>query len=97
MSRDQSSLPEKSKPLSIPVPVITQTDRPSVTGEGDDIFCLRILTSPLPRGLFQSTSPLALSRHQRKRLPLSATLRKIRLPQMIGVEPNLPQRRRERQ
>src|SRR5215510_13134228 len=87
MSRDHSSLPVKSNPFSMPVPVMTQTALPSVTGDGDDIFCLRILTSPPPSGRFQRTSPFVRSRHHRKRFPLSAMLRKIRLPQMIGVEP----------
>src|SRR6185369_14963489 len=41
-------------------------------------------------GCFQRTSPLFLSRHQRKRLSPSATLRKIRSRQMIGVEPLQP-------
>ena len=39
MSRVHSSLPSKSKAFSTPVPVITHTLRPSVTGEGDDMFC----------------------------------------------------------
>src|SRR5215471_19454508 len=39
---------------------------------------------------FQRTLPLVLSTHQRYRLlSLSATLRKMRLPQMIGVAPVL--------
>ena len=40
----------KSKPLRMPVPVITKTLLPSVTGEGDDMFCFRIFTLPLPSG-----------------------------------------------
>ena len=59
MSRVHNSLPLKSKPLRMPVPVITKTLLPSVTGEGDDMFCLRILTLPLPSSFFQATSPLA--------------------------------------
>src|SRR5215510_15772616 len=90
MSRTQISLPEKSKLLRMPVPVITYTFLPSVTGEGDDIFCLRIFTLPLPSNFFQSTSPLVLSRHQRNRLSPSATFRKIRSRQIIGVEPLQP-------
>ena len=35
MSRAQSSVPAKSKALSTPVPVITHTREPSVTGDGD--------------------------------------------------------------
>src|SRR5687767_5392617 len=54
------------------------------------MFCLRILTSPPPSGFFQSTSPFVLSTAQRKRLPLSATFKKIWLRQTIGVEPLHP-------
>src|SRR5690242_1168552 len=61
--------------------------RPSVTGEGDDMFCFRILTLPPPSGCFHSNVPLVLSTHQRKRLSPSATLRKTRSRQMMGVEP----------
>src|SRR6185369_9345209 len=87
MSLAQSSLPAKSKALRMPVPVMTYTARPSVTGEGDDMFCLRILTLPPPSSCFQSTAPFVLSTHQRNRLSPSATLRKMRSRQMIGVEP----------
>ena len=61
---------------SAPVPVITYTLLPSVTGDGDDMFCFRILTLPPPKGRFQSTSPLVLSMAQRNRLSPSATLTK---------------------
>src|SRR6185369_16197424 len=54
------------------------------------MFCLRIFTLPPPRGFFQSTSPFVLSTHQRNRLSPSATLRKMRSRQMIGVEPLQP-------
>src|SRR6185503_11997870 len=54
------------------------------------MFCLRIFTLPPPSDCFQSTSPLFLSRHHRNRLSPSATLRKIRSRQMIGVEPLKP-------
>jgi hypothetical protein len=37
----------------MPVPVITQTIRPSVIGEGEDIFCFRFISSPDPSGRFQ--------------------------------------------
>src|SRR5262249_46239244 len=87
MSRTQISLPEKSKLLRMPVPVITYTFLPSVTGEGDDIFCLRIFTLPLPSNFFQSIRALVRSTHQRKRSLPSATFRNIRTPQMMGVDP----------
>src|SRR5215207_7724735 len=87
MSRAHSSRPSKSKPLSTPVPVITHTPRPSVTGEGDDMLCLRILALPPPSARFHSTAPFDLSTHQRLRASPSATLRKRRSPHTMGVEP----------
>src|SRR5262249_344878 len=87
MSRAQISAPLKSKPFRTPVPVITQTFFPSVTGEGEDMFCFRILVLPLPSGLFQTISPLDRSRHHKNRSLPSAIFRKILSPQMIGVEP----------
>src|SRR6185369_15998113 len=87
MSRDHSSLPAKSKPLRIPVPVITNTLLPSVTGDGDDIFCLRILTLPAPSSRFQITSGFFRLTHHKERLSPSATFRKIRSRQIMGVEP----------
>src|SRR6185295_1972745 len=82
-----SSFPAKSNAFRIPVPVITQTFLPSVTGEGDDMFCLRILVLPALRCFFQSGSPLVRSTHQRNRSLPSATFRKMRSPQMMGVAP----------
>jgi hypothetical protein len=87
MSRPHNSRPSKSKALSTPVPVITQTLFPSVTGEGDDMFCLRILTFPPLSGRFHSTVPFERSTHQSERLSPSATLRKTRSPHTMGVEP----------
>src|SRR5688572_31837267 len=54
------------------------------------MLCLRIFTSPPPSGFFHSTSPFVLPTAQRKRLPLSATFRKIWFRQTIGVEPLNP-------
>src|SRR5918992_819304 len=88
MSRAQRSLPAKSNALKIPVPVITHTCVPSVTGDGDDMFCLRTCLLPPPIGRLQSTLPLARSTHQRNTPGPSATLRKIRSAQTIGVEPD---------
>src|SRR5688500_4772807 len=90
MSRDHTGLPVKSNALRMPVPVITKTVLPSVTGEGDDILCLRILTLPEPSNCFQSIDPFVRSTHQRYRSSPSATLRKTRSFQMIGVEPLQP-------
>src|SRR5262249_47574151 len=60
---------------------------PSVTGEGEDIFCLRILTSPSLRCFFHNTAPLFRSTAHNERLLVSETFKKIVSPQMIGVEP----------
>src|ERR1044072_6351580 len=87
MSRAQSSRPSKSKPLSRPVPVITHTLLPSVTGEGEDMLCLRMRVFPPPSLRFQTTAPFERSTHQRLRSSPSATLRKTRSPQTMGVEP----------
>src|SRR5262245_26390108 len=88
MSRDQISCPSKSNPLRMPVPLITQTCFPSVTGDGEDIFCFCIRTLPPPIGRFQRTVPLARSTDHSDKLAPSATFRKIRSPQTIGVEPD---------
>ena len=61
MSRAHRSLPSKVKLLRTPVPVITQTAVPSVTGEGDDMFCLRMSWSPPPSSCFQRTAPVLRS------------------------------------
>src|SRR5262245_47770533 len=89
MSRIHSSVPLKSKARRKPVPVMTQTIVPSVTGDGDDMFCLRCLLLPVLSGRFHSTSPLTRLTAQSDRwLPsASATFRKIVSPQMTGVAP----------
>src|SRR3954468_18333668 len=93
MSRAHSSVPAKSNALSTPVPVITHTDWPSVTGEGDDMFCLRSWWLPPPSGRCHRIAPLVRSMHHKFSVTgcvdrsSSATLRKIRLPQTIGVDP----------
>ena len=88
MSRVQRSLPSKSNALKIPVPVITHTCVPSVTGDGDDMFCLRICLLPGAIGRFQRTLPLPRSMHQSSSCGPSATLRKMRSRQTIGVDPD---------
>src|SRR6185369_4068861 len=54
------------------------------------MFCFCRFTLSLASGFFQRTSPLVLSRHQSERLLPSATFKKIRSRQMIGVEPLQP-------
>src|SRR5213593_2073484 len=94
MSRLHFSVPLKSKALRMTVPVIAQTCVPSVTGDGDDMFCFISWWLPPPSGRFHRTVPLARSTHQRCRLsPVltfrsSATFRKMRSPQMTGVDPD---------
>ena len=87
MSRFQISFPSKSKAVSFPVPVMTYTCSPLVTGDGDDIFCFRARRSPSLSNRAQSVSPVSRSRHQRLMLAPSATFRNTRSPQMIGVAP----------
>src|ERR671915_2515178 len=89
MSRIHSSLPLKSNARRYPVPVMAHTIWPSVTGEGDDMFCLRCLLLPLLRCFFQSTSPFARFNAHSDSVSrsASATFRKMVSPQMIGVAP----------
>src|ERR1043165_6262583 len=88
MSRAHSSFPSKSNAFTIPVPVIVHTVRPSVTGEGDDMFCFWSLTLPAPSRCFQIAAPLPRSIADNTRADPWATLRKTRLPQTIGVDPD---------
>ena len=71
------------------MPVITHTVLPSVTGDGDDMFCLRCMTLPPPSGCFQSDG--AAWRDRRPRATAIAVrfgdVEEDRSPQMIGVEP----------
>src|SRR5437762_3595994 len=73
----------------MPVPVMAKTLLPSVTGEGDDMFCLRIIVLPPLRNFFHRTVPAFLSIAHRVRSPslASPTLRKMVSPQMMGVAP----------
>src|ERR1700681_299035 len=88
MSRVQSSLPSKSKPFKKPVPVITQTLRPSVTGEGEDMFCFCSRWLPPLRRRFQAGTPVVRSTDHRNRSLPSATFRKTRSSQTIAVDPD---------
>src|SRR5688500_17082826 len=87
MSRLHISLPAKSNDLSRPVPVMTHTARPSVTGDGDDICCFIIRRLPPPSGRFHRTAPVARSTAQSARSDPSPTLRNTWSPHTIGVEP----------
>ncbi len=69
---------------------MTQTRVPSVTGEGDDMFCLRCMLLPPAIGRFQATAWVLRSMAQSSSAPVSravATFRNTRSPQMIGVDP----------
>ena len=68
--------------------------RTVVTGDGVDWFCLRCIRLPPPRSRCHTIVPLVRSTHQRWRLGFcpvwgsaSATWRKMRPPQTIGVDP----------
>ena len=64
----------------MPVPVITQTVVPSVTGDGDDMFCFCSFTLPPLSGRFQSSSPFLRSTAHSSRSPVVsavATFRKM--------------------
>ena len=90
MLRDQSSLPAKSNALKMPRPVITQTCLPSVTGDGDDMFCFRSMWFESASGRFHDTACLLRSMAHSSSTPVLvpvATLRKMVLPQMMGVDP----------
>src|SRR5262245_46787005 len=71
-----------------PVPVTIHTPVPSVTGDGVDMFCLRICRLPPLTVRLHRTDPSARFTHQSSTVSLLATLRKIRSFQMMGVEPD---------
>src|SRR5262245_16006684 len=88
MSRVHISLPAKSKLFRMPVPVITHTFRPSVTGDGDDMFCFCSRRLPALRNCFQFAVPLVRSTLHRNRSLPCATLRKTCSPHTIAVDPD---------
>src|SRR6266702_4040962 len=94
MLRVQISAPLKSNALRMPVPVIAHTCDPSLTGDGVDMFCLRCCRLPPPSGRRHTIAPLSRSTHQRCSVTASvdfrssATLRKMRPLETIGVEPD---------
>ena len=74
----------------MPTPVITHTVRPSVTGDGDDMFCLRSMWFSSASGRFQRTVCFARSTAHSSSAPVFAAVamfKKIVLPQMMGVDP----------
>src|SRR4051812_25111449 len=77
-----------SNALRMPVPVITHTLRPSVTGDGDDMFCFIMRWSPPPSGRFHNATPRLRSTAHSCRSRPSETFRKIRSPHTTGVEPD---------
>ena len=69
---------------------MTQTCWPSVTGEGEDMFCFRSMWFVSAIGRFQVTVRVERSTAHSSSAPVLAAvamLRKMVLPQMIGVEP----------
>jgi hypothetical protein len=76
--------------LIVPRPVITHTCLPSVTGDGDDMFCLRSMWFESSSWRFHITACLLRSIAHSSSSPVLvpvATFRKIVSPQMIGVDP----------
>ena len=72
------------------MPVITHTCLPSVTGDGDDMFCLLPMRFSPDSGRFQLTACLLRSTAHSSICPVArsvATLRNTVSFQMIGVEP----------
>jgi hypothetical protein len=69
---------------------MTHTWRPSVTGEGDDMFCFCAMWFESARRRFHATERVVRSTAQSSSAPVLApvaTLRKIVLPQTMGVDP----------
>src|SRR5437879_5411445 len=88
----QISLPWKSKALKSPEPTKAKTYLPSVQGEEEaslpSSFLMTALTS---RAIFCVHRILpSVETHQRTRSLLCEPVRKMRSPQMIGVDEPLP-------
>ena len=69
------------------MPVIVQTYVPSVTGDGDDMFCLRARRLPEPRTRRHRTVPVSRFTAQSSSAFPVATLRNTWESQTIGVDP----------
>src|SRR5262245_49859636 len=90
MSRVHNSVPAKSNAFRMPVPVITQTCVPSVTGDGDDMFCLLPIRLPPERKRFHDTDCFVRSTAHSSMVPVDravATFRNTVSSQITGVEP----------
>jgi hypothetical protein len=69
---------------------MSHTRLPSVTGDGEDMFCFRSMWLPPAIGRFQIASRLLRSTAHSSSSPVVlavAVLRKTRLSQMMGVDP----------
>ena len=102
-SKRHKGSPSTVNAASMPVPVIAHTCVPSVTGEGDESFCLLIFSLPVSRPRSHKTLPSFLSRHNSKTCPptdgrsasepcppsspLDGVMMNILSPQMTGVLP----------
>src|SRR5262245_17333410 len=74
----------------MPVPVMTHTVRPSVTGDGDDMFCLLPIRLPPDSRCFHKRFCFARSTAQSSICPIEspvATFRKMKSSQITGVDP----------
>ena len=97
MSRVQSSVPSKSNALRMPVPVITHTRVPSVTGDGVDMFCFRCLWLPPPSGRCQSERARRRgSTHHRCRLTPCVVLQVVGDVEEDAIAPDDRRRARPR-
>ena len=97
MSRVQSSLPAKSKAFRTPVPVMTQTSLPSVTGDGDDMFCLLPMRLPPESGRFQITACLLRSTAQNSMFPVARCGRDVQEHEIVPDDRRRSAERRKRQ
>ena len=89
-SRVHSSFPAKSNAFMMPVPVMTQTCVPSVTGDGEAMFCFRPIRFSPDSGRFQATAFVLRSTAHSSICPVArsvATFRKTVSFQTIGVDP----------
>jgi hypothetical protein len=69
------------------VPVITHTVRPSVTGEGDDMFCFIMRASPPPNSLPERHAAIAVDRPE-IHVAAIGHVEKMWSLQTTGVEPD---------
>ena len=87
MFRAHTSLPSKSNARNQPVPVMTHTCSPSVTGDGEDIFCFRSCLSLSLRKRFQITEPVWRSTRHNSTDKFSVPVEEAPAPPVRGAPP----------